>query len=142
MTFTFGIYPGGLLGSESELVFPVRPDDPALQAAYDWSRISTIQGLVISPFLGSGLIAGYRSSGETARPGFAWFFGRDSLWTDLALDAIGDFTTARTALEFIAKYQRQDGKIEHEISQTASMVNWWTGYPYAYASADATHSTL
>jgi len=112
--------------------------DRRLQAAYDWSRISTIQGMVANPFLGSGLVAGYRSSGETARPGFAWFFGRDSLWTDLALDSIGDFTTVRTALEFIAKYQRQDGKIEHEISQTASLVNWWTGYPYAYASADAT----
>jgi len=112
--------------------------DPQLQAAYDWSRISTIQGLVANPFLGRGLVAGYRGSGETARPGFAWFFGRDSLWTDLALDSIGDFSTTRTALEFIAKYQRQDGKIEHEVSQTASLVNWWTGFPYAYASADAT----
>ncbi len=112
--------------------------DRQLQAAYDWARISTIQGLVANPFLGTGLVAGYRSSGETARPGFAWFFGRDSLWTDLALDSIGDFETTRTALDFIAKYQRQDGKIEHEISQTASLVNWWTGFPYAYASADAT----
>src|SRR6185437_13141693 len=96
------------------------------------------QGLVNNPFLGTGLVAGYRSSGESARPGFAWFFGRDSLWTDLALDSIGDFETTKTALDFIAKYQRQDGKIEHEISQTASLVNWWTGFPYAYASADAT----
>lgn len=112
--------------------------DRQLQAAYDWSRISTIQGLVTNPFLGTGLVAGYRGSGESARPGFAWFFGRDSLWTDLALDSIGDFATVRTALDFIAKYQRQDGKIEHEISQTASLVNWSTGFPYAYASADAT----
>ena len=112
--------------------------DPQLQAAYDWSRISTIQGLVENPFLGTGLVAGYGRSAESARPGYAWFFGRDSLWTDLALDSIGDFTTVRTALDFIAKYQRQDGKVEHEISQTASLVNWWTGFPYAYASADAT----
>ncbi len=112
--------------------------DPQLQAAYDWARISTIQGLVTNPFLGTGLVAGYRTSGDTARPGFAWFFGRDSLWTDLALNSIGDFETTRTALDFIAKYQRQDGKIEHEISQTASLVNWWTGFPYAFASADAT----
>jgi glycogen debranching enzyme len=112
--------------------------DAKLQAAYDWARLSTIQGLVENPFLGTGLVAGYRSSGETARPGFAWFFGRDSLWTDLALDSIGDFETTKTALDFIAKYQRQDGKVEHEISQTARLVNWWTGFPYAYASADAT----
>lgn len=112
--------------------------DAKLQAAYDWSRISTIQGLVTNPFLGTGLIAGYRTSGESARPGFAWFFGRDSLWTDLALDSIGDFSTTRTALEFIAKFQRRDGKIEHEISQTASLVDWWKGFPYGFASADAT----
>src|SRR5437763_1620898 len=112
--------------------------DPKLQAAYDWSRISTIQGLVANPFLGSGLVAGYRDSGESARPGFAWFFGRDSLWTDLALDSIGDFTTVRTALEFIAKFQRQDAKVEHEISQTANCVDWWKGFPYGFASADAT----
>jgi len=112
--------------------------DPKLQAAYDWSRISTIQGLVANPFLGTGLVAGYRSSGETARPGYAWFFGRDSLWTDLALDSIGDFATTRTALEFIAKYQRLDGKVEHEISQTTSLVDWWKGFPYGFASADAT----
>ncbi|HWC15674.1 MAG TPA: amylo-alpha-1,6-glucosidase [Terriglobales bacterium] len=112
--------------------------DPQLQAAYDWARISVIQGLVANPFLGKGLVAGYRSSGDTARPGFAWFFGRDSLWTDLALDSIGDFDSTKTALDFIARYQRQDGKIEHEISQTASLVDWWKGFPYGFASADAT----
>ncbi|MBV6696015.1 hypothetical protein [Kitasatospora aureofaciens] len=33
MTFTFGIYPGGLLGSDTGLTEPVRPDDPALITA-------------------------------------------------------------------------------------------------------------
>ena len=84
------------------------------------------------------MVAGYRTSAESARPGFAWFFGRDSLWTDLALDSIGDFATTRTALDFIAKFQREDGKVEHEISQTASLVDWWKGFPYGFASADAT----
>ena len=112
--------------------------DPQLQQAYDWSRISMAQGLVTNPWLGTGLIAGYRTSGSSQRPGFAWFFGRDSMWTSLALDASGDFTTTRTALEFLSKYQRADGKIAHEISQSASLVPWFTNYPYAYASADAT----
>ncbi|HEX6466929.1 MAG TPA: hypothetical protein VFZ99_06465 [Terriglobales bacterium] len=112
--------------------------DPQLQAAYDWSRISVIQGLVNNPFLGEGLIAGYRTSGNSARPGFAWFFGRDSLYTDLALDAIGDYSTTRTALDFIAKYQRADGKIEHEVSQSATLVAWFKDFPYPYAAADAT----
>lgn len=112
--------------------------DAQLQSAYDWARVSVLQGLVANPFLGAGLVAGYRTSGDYERPGFAWYFGRDSLWTDLALDAGGDFKTTRTALDFIAKFQRADGKIEHEIAQSASLVDWFNKFPYAYASADAT----
>jgi glycogen debranching enzyme len=112
--------------------------DPKLQQAYDWARISTIQGLVNNPYLGTGLVAGYRTSGVSQRPGFAWFFGRDSLWTSLALNAEADYATTRTALDFISKYQRADGKIPHEISQSASLVPWFKEYPYPYVSADAT----
>jgi glycogen debranching enzyme len=112
--------------------------DGELERAYDWARISLIQGLVSNPTMGDGLIAGYRASGESYRPGFAWFFGRDSLWSDLALDSEGDFATAKTALSFIAKFQREDGKIPHEIAQGASFVDWFKAYPYAFASADAT----
>src|SRR5436190_11621513 len=112
--------------------------DAQIQEAYDWSRVSVLQGMVNNPYLGTGLVAGYRTSGESQRPGFAWFFGRDSMWTSLALDADGDFASTRTALEFISKYQRADGKIPHEISQGAGFVDWFKAYPYAYASADAT----
>src|SRR5215471_19933301 len=112
--------------------------DGELQRAYDWSRISLIQGLVSKPTMGDGLIAGYRASGESYRPGFAWFFGRDSLWCGLALNSEGDFSTTKTVLDFIAKFQREDGKIPHEIAQGASFVDWFKAYPYAYASADAT----
>jgi glycogen debranching enzyme len=112
--------------------------DPQLQQAYDWARVSMVQGLVTNPYLGTGLIAGYRTSGGSQRPGFAWFFGRDALWTGMALNAEGDFATTRTALDFLSKYQRADGKIAHEISQGASFVNWFKDYPYPYASADAT----
>lgn len=112
--------------------------DTQMQQAYDWSRISMLQGLVNNPFLGTGLIAGYRTSGMSQRPGFAWFFGRDSMWTALALDAEGDFATTHAALEFLSKFQREDGKIPHEIAQTASLVDWFKNYPYPYVSADAT----
>jgi len=112
--------------------------DAGLQQAYDWARISTIQGVVNNPFLGSGLVAGYRTSGTGQRPGFAWFFGRDSLWTSFALNAEGDYSTTRTALDFISKFQRDDGKVPHEISQSASLVPWFKDYPYPYVSADAT----
>lgn len=112
--------------------------DIALQRAYDWARISTIQGMVNNPYLGAGLVAGYRTSGVGQRPGFAWFFGRDSLWTSFALNAEGDYSSTRTALDFISKYQREDGKVPHEISQSAGLVPWFKDYPYAYVSADAT----
>jgi GH15 family glucan-1,4-alpha-glucosidase len=112
--------------------------DAQLQAAYDWSRISVLQGLVTNPYLGTGLVAGYRTSGETQRPGFAWFFGRDSLWTSFALNSAGDFATTRQALAFLIQFQRADGKIPHEIAQTASLVDWFKNYPYGFASADAT----
>ncbi len=112
--------------------------DAQLQQAYDWSRVSVLQGMVESPYLGTGLVAGYRTSGNDQRPGFSWFFGRDSLWTDLALDSAGDFANTRTALDFITKFQRADGKIPHEIAQTASLVDWFKDFPYGFASADAT----
>jgi glycogen debranching enzyme len=112
--------------------------DASLQRAYDWARISTMQGIVNNPYLGTGLVAGYRTSGEGQRPGFAWFFGRDSLWTSFALNAEGDYWTTHAALDFISKFQREDGKVPHEISQSASLVPWFKDYPYAYVSADAT----
>ena len=127
-------YYSGYLSKTVSLKLP----DTQLQAAYDWSRVSLIQGLVNNPDLGRGLIAGYRTAGDGSRPGFGWFFGRDSLWTDLAFDSVGDFATVRIALEFISKFQRADGKIEHEVPQTAQLVPWFTDFKYAYAAADST----
>jgi glycogen debranching enzyme len=112
--------------------------DAQLQQAYDWSRISELQGVVKNPYLGTGIVAGYRTSGSSQRPGFAWFFGRDSMWTSLAFDAAGDFASMRAALDFLSKVQRADGKIPHEIAQGASFVDWFKDYPYGFASADAT----
>jgi hypothetical protein len=85
----------------------------------------------------TGLTAGFFSSGDSARPGFGWFFGRDTLWTMFAIDSFGDFDLARRAFDFILARQRDDGKIMHEFSQTADEVDW-KAFPYEYAAADAT----
>jgi len=112
--------------------------DAEVQKAYDWSRVSVVQGLVANAKYGTGLIAGYRTSGDSQRPGFAWFFGRDAFWTSLALNGLGDFATTKIALTFVGKFQRDDGKIPHEISQAAGYVDWFKAFPYGFASADAT----
>jgi hypothetical protein len=112
--------------------------DEQLETAYDWARVSMLQGVVENPFLGEGLVAGFNQSGDDYRPGFDWFFGRDAEWTALALDAEGDFPTVRNALDFLSKYQRADGKIPHEIAQSASFTDWFKSTPYAYVSADST----
>ncbi|HZS54881.1 MAG TPA: glycogen debranching protein [Bryobacteraceae bacterium] len=84
-----------------------------------------------------GMVAGYYESGDSARPGYAWFFGRDTLWTTYAINSFGDFALTRRALDFLIRRQRDDGKIMHEFSQSAYAVDW-NATPYFYASADAT----
>ncbi len=113
--------------------------DERLQEAYDWSLVGMDKGVVHDPlFKSPGLVAGFRTSGESERPGFAWFFGRDAMWTAMALLAQGDLQTTRMALDFLAQHQREDGKIPHEISQSAPLVDWFKKYAYAWASSDAT----
>jgi glycogen debranching enzyme len=87
----------------------------------------------------TALVAGYYASGDSARPGFGWFFGRDSLYTLYAVNSFGDFALTRAELEFLMARQRTDGKIMHEFSQTASDPTVdWKQFPYMYAAADAT----
>lgn len=85
----------------------------------------------------TGLVAGYYASGDSARPGFGWFFGRDALYTLYAVHSYGDFALAKSELEFLLHRQREDGKIMHEYSQTAGAIDW-RAFPYMYAAADAT----
>jgi glycogen debranching enzyme len=112
--------------------------DERLNAAFDWAKVGVDKGIATNPMLGTGLLAGFRTSGDSERPGFAWFFGRDSMWTALAINAYGDFPSTRAALDFLKKLQRDDGKIPHEISQSAALIPWFKDYPYPWASADAT----
>jgi glycogen debranching enzyme len=116
----------------------VETPDARLNTSFQWAKIAIDKGLATNPALGTGLVAGFRTSGDSERPGFAWFFGRDALWTTFATTGYGDVATTRQALEFLRRYQREDGKVPHEISQSASFLPWFTDYPYAWASADAT----
>jgi glycogen debranching enzyme len=112
--------------------------DPALDRSFAWAKVGIDKGLATNPGLGTGLVAGFRTSGDSERPGFGWFFGRDALWSALALHSYGDYASARSALEFLRRVQRADGKVPHEISQSAPWLPWFTDYPYPWNSADAT----
>ncbi len=114
--------------------------DPQFDRAIRWAEIAIDQSRVrYGPSGGTeyGLIAGYYESGDLARPGFGWFFGRDALWTSFAINSYGDFALTRQSLEFLIRRQRDDGKIMHEFSQTADLVDW-KSTPYFYAAADST----
>ncbi len=114
----------------------VTTPDPQFDRALRWAELSIDQSQVAFHDE-TGLVAGYYSSADSARPGFAWFFGRDTLFTLYAVNSYGDFALSRRALEFLLKRQRADGKIMHEFSQTADQVDW-AATPYFYAAADAT----
>ena len=114
----------------------VETPDRSLNQALAWAAIAVDQGKV--RFHDEvGLVAGYYQSADSARPGFGWFFGRDSLFSTYAANSYGDFALTRAVLEFLTKRQRIDGKIMHEYSQTADLLDW-KSTPYFYASADAT----
>ncbi|HTX75314.1 MAG TPA: hypothetical protein VMD29_03835, partial [Terracidiphilus sp.] len=121
--------------------------DKALNEAFQWAVVS-IEQLKAKPFVPdpakdpqsaaeTALVAGYYASGDSARPGFGWFFGRDALYTLYAVNSYGDFALAKDELEFLIHRQREDGKIMHEYSQTAPAIDW-RAFPYMYAAADST----
>jgi glycogen debranching enzyme len=114
----------------------VETPDKKLNEALKWAEIS-IDQVQVRHGDEVGLVAGFYSSGDSSRPGFGWYFGRDTLYTIYAVDSYGDFRLTRNALDFLMKRQRADGKMPHEWSQTADLVDW-KSFPYEYAAADAT----
>jgi glycogen debranching enzyme len=117
----------------------IETPDAQLNAAFSWAEVAIDQLRVqtISDPKLSALTAGFVASGDAARPGFGWFFGRDALWSLYAVNSYGDFGTTKEEIEFLLRHQREDGKIMHEWSQTAERVDW-KSLPYEYASSDAT----
>jgi glycogen debranching enzyme len=110
--------------------------DKRLNEALQWAELAIDQAQV-KYHDETGLVAGYYESADSARPGYAWFFGRDTLWTSYAINSYGDFALTRRALDFLFRRQREDGKIMHEYSQSAEALDW-KQTPYFYAAADST----
>jgi hypothetical protein len=110
--------------------------DHGVNEALQWAEVA-IDEMQVKHGDETGLVAGYYESADSARPGFGWFFGRDTLFTLYAVSSYGDFALTRRALDFLIHRQRADGKIMHEYSQSAEAVDW-KSMPYFYAAADAT----
>lgn len=119
----------------SELM-TIKTPEPELDLAFEWAKVSLDKGLVENPQLGAGLVAGYGVSSKSQRPGFAWFFGGDTFLNSLAINCYGDFDTVRKGLTILRDNQRQDGKIFHELSQSAALLNWFEDYPYGFYHAE------
>ena len=113
------------------------PDD-SLDLAFAWAKVNLEEQRVCNPDLGCGLVAGWGISGSSSRPGFGWYFGGDAAINSLAMDATGQWQLVAEDLRFLARNQREDGKIPHEISQAAAHIDWFGAYPYAYYHADTT----
>jgi glycogen debranching enzyme len=116
----------------------IESPEPMLNRAFEWAKVSLEKGIVDNPDLGTGLVAGWGLSGESARPGFGWFFGGDTFINQYAIAGYGAFDTIRQAFRFLQARQRADGKMMHELSQAAGWVPWFEDYPYGYYHGDTT----
>jgi hypothetical protein len=117
----------------------IETPDKQFDDAFTWAEVSIDQLEVETTpsHKETALVAGFYSSGDSARPGFGWYFGRDALWTLYAVNSYGDFKTTRDELEFLLRRQSLEGQIIHEWAQTADLVDW-KSLPYPFASSDAT----
>lgn len=115
----------------------VEGPDAHFNESFRTALVSTERFFVNVPGLGSSLMAGYASTGHgwngghavSGRPGYAWFFGRDSAWTSFAMLGCGLFDAVRDVLAFLGDHQDLTGKILHEMT-TSGFVH--------YDAADAT----
>lgn len=105
--------------------------DPVFNEGFQWAIAATDRFFVETPGLGTSLVAGYATTargwdGEHAvngRPGYAWYFGRDGVWSGFAVLDYGDFEGVRNMLLMFQKYQDLNGKIFHELS-TSGFVHY------------------
>lgn len=115
----------------------VETPEPVLNEAFQSAEVALDKGWICVDGVGCGLAAGFGPSGASERPGFAWFFGGDALMNSWGILDYGDLPRTRAVLEFQREHQRADGKMMHELTQSAALLDW-SKYPYGYFHADTT----
>ncbi|MBK7212772.1 MAG: hypothetical protein IPH88_05655 [Bacteroidales bacterium] len=111
--------------------------DPEFNLGYDWAKLGTNRFMVNTPGIGTSLVAGYSTTATgwdgghkvNGRPGYAWYFGRDGVWSSYAMLDYGEFEKVKLALETYIRFQDIRGKIYHELT-TSGVAH--------YDAADAT----
>jgi len=109
-----------------------------INQAFEWAKVTFDNLMVDHPTLGKGMVAGLGASGTSGRPGFGWFFGGDAYINSLSMMSYGAHETVKEVLKFTQKWQRDDGKMAHELSQAEGTIDWWGDYPYGYIHGDTT----
>jgi glycogen debranching enzyme len=103
--------------------------DVEFNQLFKWAIVGTDRFVARTPGVGTGLLAGFGTTARgwdgsqkiSGRPGYAWYFGRDSEWSGFAIDDYGDCETLRQQLNLLQSYQDRYGKIFHEISTSGSV---------------------
>jgi len=111
--------------------------DENFNKGYRWALAATDRFFVSTPGLGTSIVAGYNGTDRgwdgghavNGRPGYAWYFGRDAVWSAFAILDYGDYEGVKQILDMFVKFQDLNGKIYHELSSS--------GFVH-YDAADAT----
>lgn len=92
----------------------VRIDSPDEQFnnLFQWAIVATDRFFAYTSSVGKGLLAGIGTTARgwdgghkvSGRPGYAWYFGRDSQWSSFAINDYGDFEMVKQQLEFLQQY--------------------------------------
>lgn len=96
---------------------------------YIWAIIGTKKFMVNTPSIGKSLVAGYSTTARgwngghkiNGRPGYAWYFGRDGVWSGFALLDVCDYISVKSILEMFNKFQDLNGKIFHELTTSGAV---------------------
>ncbi len=106
----------------------INSSDEEFNKAYRWALISTDKFFCHTPSLGKSMQSGYFSTyrgwngghAVSGRPGYAWYFGRDTECTGIGMINYGDYDKIKDILITFGKYQDPDGKVYHELTTSGS----------------------
>jgi glycogen debranching enzyme len=81
--------------------------------------INGLRSFDVESAAGRGLVAGFAETGSgwwAGRLGYAWYFGRDTIWSSFACLAVGMREVVAASLRLFGRRQQLDGKIVHELT--------------------------